>query len=71
MFWYLHNIPVCGKTNVFTDLHFKVKSGEHVKSCAEVLKDDILKEIKQASAFSELPDETADIGGEEQPSFAV
>lgn len=44
---------------------------ELIEASSEVLKDNVLKEVKCASVFSVLADETADIGGTEQLSIGV
>jgi Domain of unknown function (DUF4371)/hAT family C-terminal dimerisation region len=44
---------------------------ELIQSCADVLKEQIICEVKRASVFSVLADETADISGVEQLSIGI
>ncbi|XP_067118862.1 52 kDa repressor of the inhibitor of the protein kinase-like [Centruroides vittatus] len=44
---------------------------EIISICGDVLKEDIIKEVKEAEAYSVLADETADISGTEQLSIGL
>ncbi|XP_042913321.2 52 kDa repressor of the inhibitor of the protein kinase-like [Parasteatoda tepidariorum] len=44
---------------------------ELIQTCVDVLREEIIKDVKKASAFSVLADETADISGTEQLSIGV
>ena len=44
---------------------------ELIQTCADVLKEQIICEVRRASVFSVLADETADISGTEQLSVGV
>lgn len=57
-----------GKNSLYTSHRIQI---DLIDTCSNALREEIIKEVKQASVFSVLADETADIGGVEQLSIAV
>ena len=65
----LKNHLECGPKNALYVSH-QIQN-ELIQTCADILKEQIICDVKKASVFSVLADETADISGTEQLSIGV